>query len=177
MSATAFTINKFVFGFFATLLLFLQFTRNGLGAYFSMYVSKDWFCSGYLLYGALIYLFLVYALMLLSRKQYVTGFLQLISLAILVGVMLYPFNSIDHVALLPFLAALQPIILFSDHHSNEWEDVHGASRMLWGIVHLTCASLVIFFLMAFPVIEKILIYLTVALLFSALQAKLSCRTA
>src|SRR5579862_8124673 len=98
--------NRSVFAFFTVLLACLQCAPGGWGAYFSMYVSKRWLAVGYLLYGCLIYLFLAYALALFKRKQFVTGFLQLVSLAMLVGVMLCPFDSINHISFLPFLAAL-----------------------------------------------------------------------
>ena len=169
MTSKTFAANRCVFSFFTIHLLLLQFTPHGLRAYFSMYVSKQWLFSGYLLYAALIYLFAAYSLVLLKKKQLVTGLLQLLSLFLLVGIMLCPFYSINHVSLLPFLVALQPIILFSDHHSGSFDD----PGTLWGIVIiLLCMVPILIVLMVFPILEKIIIYAVTALLFAALQWKI-----
>jgi hypothetical protein len=168
--------NRCVFLFFTTQLVFLQFTAGGGRAYFSMYVSKQWHFSGYLLYGAIIYLFSAYSLALMRERRFVTAMLQLVSLLLLIGVMLYPFNSVNHVLLLPFLAALQPIILFVDHNFRSWDDFHDVERTLWDIVVLLFVTPLIFLLMAFPVVEKVLIYGVIALLFAVLQSKIRrCR--
>lgn len=172
MIPTTITLNSFVFGFFTIHLAALQFTAGGFEAYFSMYVSKEWMRSGYLLYGALIYLFLVYAMALFRRGQFITGGLQLVSLAMVVGVMLNPFTSVEHIAFLPFLAALQPIILYSDYKEDAWESPHSAIEALWGIAFLAISSPAIFGLMLFPMIEKALIYFVTVLLFASLQRKL-----
>lgn len=171
MTSKIATANRWVFIFFTLQLLLLQFTPRGLHAYFSMYVSQHWLRSGYLLYGALIYLFLSYSLALFRKGQFLAGALQLISCLLLIGVMRYPFTSVNHVALLPFLAALQPIILFCDHHTGDCDDLHHLRETLRGVIGLLVVSPAIFVLMFFPIIEKILIYFVTALLFTALQSK------
>jgi hypothetical protein len=169
MTSKAVTANGCIFSYFTIHLFLLQFTAHGLHAYFSMYVSKEWHFSGYLLYAALIYLFAAYSLALLQKRQFVTCILQLLSLLLLVGIMLSPFYSINHVSLLPFLVALQPIILFSDHHSGSFDD----PGTLWGIVIiLLCIVPIIIVLMVYPILEKIIIYSVTALLFAALQSKI-----
>jgi hypothetical protein len=176
MGPKAVLANRCVFLFFTTQLVLLQFTAGGLRAFFSMYVSRRWLFSGYLLYGAIIYLFLAYSLALLRRRQFLTAILQLISLSLLIAVMLYPFNSVNHVSLLPFLAALQPIILFTDHCFRSWDDFHNVERTLRGIVVLLFVTPLIFLMMVFPVVEKVLIYGVVTLLFAVLQSKIRrCR--
>jgi hypothetical protein len=172
MNSWAARTNRFVFVFFSGLLLLLQFWNDGIHAYFSMYVAKQWLCSGYLLYAAIIYLFLVYSTALFRKGQFATGGLQVLSLIMLIGVMLYPFDSINHVTILPFLAALQPIILYCDHHSRSCDDVHHAKETLRGVLMLMIVSPGIFILMFFPMVEKIMIYLVVALLFKSLQSKM-----
>jgi hypothetical protein len=169
MTSKAVTANRCVFSYFTIHLFLLQFMAHGLHAYFSMYVSKEWHFSGYLLYVALIYLFAAYSLALLQKRQFVTCILQLISLLLLVGIMLYPFDSINHVSLLPFLVALQPIILFSDLHSGFFD----APGTLWGIVFILILIVpIIIVLMVHPILEKIIIYFVTALLFAALQLKI-----
>jgi hypothetical protein len=175
MTSGAFRTSRFAFLCFTFQLFILQFTAAGLHAYFSMYVSREWVYSGYLLYAALIYLFFVYSIALFQEGQFLTGGLQLMSLGLLVAVMLYPYDSIDHVSLLPFLAALQPIILFTDYRSRNCDDVYHARSTLHGIIILLIVSPVIFVLMFFPIIEKILIYGITALLFATLQSKIGTR--
>jgi hypothetical protein len=163
----AVTASRYVFAYFTIHLVLIQFTAHGLHVYFSLYVSREWWFSGYVLYAALIYLFAVYLVALLDKGLYLTGFLQLISLCILVGIMIYPFYSIDHVSLLPLLAGLQPMILFSDHRSTS---VGGIQGTLWGsFLILVLLTPIIVVLMVFPIPEKIIIYCCTALLFARLQ--------
>lgn len=164
-------VNRCVFLMFTIQLVVLQLIPRGLDAYFSVYVAREWHRSGYLLYGALIYLFAMYSLALFRREQFFTGSLQVLSLVLLIGVMAYPFYSLDHISLLPFLAALQPIILFCDRRSASCDDVHEARRILNGIIFLLIISPAIFCLMFFPIIEKVMIYVVIAMLFAALQVK------
>ena len=140
-----------------------------------MYQIQGLASLGYLLYAALIYLFLSYSLALFEKGQFLAGALQLISSLLLIGVMRSPFTSVNHVALLPFLAALQPVILFCDHHTGDCDDLHNVRETLRGIIFLLVVSPAIFALMFFPIIEKVLIYIVTALLFAALQSKTSSR--
>jgi hypothetical protein len=168
--------NHYVFALFTLQVLALQFTLGGLGAYFSVYVSKNWFFSGYILYAALIYLFSAYAGTLFKRRLYGIGLLQMMSVVVLVGVMLYPFDSLDHVALLPFLAALQPLILYHDFRATSGDgDIVGAVRASFYIlIFLTpiCLTLV-----AFPIVEKLMIYGVAAMVFMRLQSNIRTKSA
>jgi len=165
-------VNRFAFLFFTLLLLWLQFSNGGGRAHFSLYVSKRWHGSGYLLYWAVIYLFAIYALVLAQGRRYLTAALQLFSLALVVGVMRYPYNSVDHISLLPMLAAVQPIILYVDFGFTSWDDFDNVRRMALGIMIFVLVTPATFALMLSPVAEKILIYIVVGLLFVLLQRRL-----
>ena len=165
----AVAISRYVFAYFTIHLVLLQFIPNGLHDYFSLYVSRGWLFSGYCLYGALIYLFAVYSMVLWENRHYVIGILQLASVLVLVGVMLYPFYSLGHIALLPFLAGMQPIILFSDDGSTgSFSDLERTFlRNCFLLIFLTP---LLVGLMAFPIVEKIIIYCDAALVFARLRS-------
>jgi hypothetical protein len=91
----------------------------------------------------------------------------------LIGVMLFPFYSLDHVSLLPFLAALEPVILFSDYHSSSSGDLHDVNGTIWrSVIILIFLTPVIIVLLISPIVEKIIIYSATALTFARLQSKL-----
>lgn len=153
-----------IFACFSAQLLYLQISEHGRRAYFSEYVAKEWNYSGYLLYGALIYFFVIYAINLIRNQQFIAGLFQAFSLILLLGIMLLPYSSLDHISFLPYIVTIQICIFFSDYNSRVNPSMELAPENAWGYVYLILLSPIILIICAYPPMEKLFIYVAAAIL-------------
>ena len=79
-------------------------------------------------------------------------------LLVLVGIVLYPWTSMDHIALIPYIFALQPIVFFLDRSARLPDEVSRIEEAVWatGII-LLLAPLLIGLALASPLFEKAVI--------------------
>lgn len=146
--------DRLLLGAFLATLLGLQL-RAARSTYFSMYASREWYWLGYPLYLILLALSTGYFLLLARHRLYFTAALQVACLAILVGIMLYSWESMNHLALIPYLFVLQPIVFLCDRATRLSDEASRIEEAVWAAgAYILLAPALIGLSIASPLFEK-----------------------
>jgi hypothetical protein len=149
--------HRFLLAAFLATLLALQW-REARSTYFSMYASRQWAWLGYPLYLILLFFAAAYGWLLARSHQYLMAVLQAVCFAVLLGIMLSPFTSRDHLALIPYIFVLQPIVFLCDRAGRLPDEESRIEEAAWGAAVYILISPVLIGLAIFsPLFEKALI--------------------